>query len=114
MHQSWEFKLLADCGNGYISECSCCNELNFAYKNIPLAFPKEEMFRFLDWVIEFRFQPESYQPLPHHRDRVYCSPLSNMFLAFNETELEEIEMLLEQTRILLETRRLIAIRRKFE
>jgi hypothetical protein len=110
MHRSQEFKLLAECANGYISECACCHDLNFAYKNILLGFPEEEMFRFLDWVIGVRFEPESYRPLPHHRDRVYPSPLSNLFLAFNEAELEEIELLAEQTRIMLETRRLIAFR----
>lgn len=110
MHQSIGFEILAACENGYVSECSCCRDLNFAYKNILLAFPEDEMFRFLDWIIEFRYRPEAFQPLPHQRDRVYCSPLSNLFLAFNEPELQEIEVLLEQTRILIETRKLVAIK----
>jgi hypothetical protein len=107
MHETSGFKILAECSNGYISECTCCCKLNFAYKNILLEFDEEELIRFLEWLMEFRFQPESYQPLPHHRDRVYRSPLDNMYLAFNTEELHEIEILLGQTCVVLEARKLL-------
>jgi hypothetical protein len=109
MHQSsTSFQLLAECSNGYIGECACCREFNFAYKNILLAFQEEEMCRFLEWIVDFKFHPDTLQPLPHQRDRVYCSPLSNMFLAFNIQELEEIEQLFAQTRLMLEARKIIS------
>jgi hypothetical protein len=107
MHDAPGFRMLTECDNGYISECNCCRQLNFAYKNIVLEFPQEDLIRFLEWLIEFRHQPESYQPLPHHRDRVYRSPLDNLYLAFNSHELQEIEVMPGHTNIILEARRLL-------
>lgn len=109
MHQSPSgFQIMSECANGYIGECTCCHEFNFAYKNILLAFQEEEMLRFLEWIVDFKFHPGILQPLPHQRDRVYCSPLSNMFLAFDLQELEEIEQLFAQTRLMLEARKIIS------
>jgi hypothetical protein len=109
MHQSSSsFRILAECPNGYIGECACCREFNFAYKNILLAFQEEEMCRFLEWIVDLKFDPDTFQPLPHQRDRIYCSPLSNMFLAFDLRELEEIELLFAQTRLMLEARKIIS------
>ncbi|MBT1700697.1 hypothetical protein KK083_27655 [Fulvivirgaceae bacterium PWU4] len=109
MHQnSTSFHLLAECANGYIGECTCCREFNFAYKNILLAFQEEEMCRFLEWLVDSRYHPDTFQPLPHQRDRVYCSPLSNMYLAFSLEELEEVEALFGQARLMLEARKIIS------
>jgi len=108
MHQSSDFQVLAACEHGYIGECTCCRGFNFGYKNILLCFQEEEMIRFLDWLQEGRFRPEHYMPLPHQRDRVYSSPISNLYLSFDLTELEEIERLFTEVQLVLEARRIVS------
>ena len=106
MHQS-SFRIVAECENGYISECMCCRDFNFVYKNIVLCFEQEELHRFLHWLIDTRYASESYHPLAHWRDRVYRSPLTNLCLAFNQEELEEIETLFAETQLVQEAQRVL-------
>lgn len=107
MHRYSEFRILAECRNGYVAECSCCCELNFAYKNILLSFGEEDMLRFLLWLRDSRDCEDNYLPLPHCRDRVYRSPLENFYLTFNLQELAEIEQLLAEVSLIVEARKII-------
>lgn len=107
MHQSPGFQLLAECKNGYISVCNCCREFNFVYKNIVLCFEEDELHRFLRWLLECRYAPESFFPLPHRRDRIYRSPLTNLCLTFNQKELDEIEVLFAETQLVQEAQRVL-------
>jgi len=108
MHEESSLNILAHADNGYIGVCECCNEYNFVYKNVLLVFQQEELVRFLDWLIGFRTHDDTYLPLPHGRTRVYRSPLSNMFLAFDEQELDELDQLFREAQLILEVRSLLA------
>lgn len=107
MHELSEFNILAECEHGYIGECSCCHGFNFAYKNVLLCFQEDEMVRFLEWLTACKFNLENYLPLPHGRDRVYRSPLDNLYLAYTLSELEEIEQLFSEVQLVLEARRIL-------
>jgi hypothetical protein len=107
MHESPGFQILSECVDGYISECTCCHEFNFVYKNIVLCFEQEELYRFLHWLLDTRYDPDSYFPMPHRRNRVYRSPLTNLCLAFNQEELEDIETLFAETQLVLEAQRVL-------
>lgn len=106
MHES-SLHILAECDNGYIGVCECCNEFNFVYKNILLAFTEDELIRFCAWIMAYRFHEDTYLPLPHGKTRVYRSPLNNLFIAFHEHELDEVGQLFSQTKLILEARNLV-------
>ena len=107
MHkQASDFQVLSECANGYIGVCACCREFNFVYKNLLLAFPEDEMFRFCRWLSESADNPANRLVLRHGRDRVYASPLSNFYLSFNAEELEEIEQMTAEAELLWQARRI--------
>lgn len=110
-HKKSSFSILAETDNGYIGVCECCREFNFAYKNILLTFQEEEMYRFFDWVITKRNCPKHYMPLRHGRDRVYSSPNSNLFIAFHDKEVDEIEQMYNEVKIVLEAQRVLLTNR---
>ena len=107
MHEESPLNILAECDNGYIGICECCNEYNFVYKNVLLAFRQDELVRFGEWLIEYRYHNDTFLPLPHGRTRVYRSPLSNMFIAFFEHELDEVAQLFSQAHLIMEARDLV-------
>ncbi|HYG38954.1 MAG TPA: DUF6686 family protein [Cytophagales bacterium] len=108
MHKDSEtFKILVQNENAYIGLCSCCQEFNFAYKNILLTFSKNELMVFCNWLIECKDDKDYFLPLAHGRNRIYQSPLKNMFLVFSNEELEEISGMLNQLTLLLEARELV-------
>jgi hypothetical protein len=106
-HQETTFRVLAECVDGYIGVCTCCREFNFAYKTVLVSFQEEEMHRFFEWLIVNCKTREHYMPLRHGRNRVFSSPNSNLFLAFNDDELEEIEGLYQQVLLLLQAESLL-------
>jgi hypothetical protein len=109
MHKATSnFQVLAECDNGYIGVCSCCLEFNFAYKTVLLSFQEEEMTRFFDWLIDRRSCPKNYLPMRHGRNRIFSSPNSNLYLTYNDEELDEIIRLYNEARIVLETQRILA------
>jgi hypothetical protein len=110
-HKKSSFRILAECDHGYIGICDCCREFNFAYKNILLTFQEEEICRFFDWIISKRNCPKHMMPLHNGRDRVFSSLNSNLFLAFHDSELEDIIQLYQQTRIMLEAERMLLANR---
>jgi hypothetical protein len=99
--------ILAECDNGYIGVCECCCEYNFVYKNILLIFSQEELTRFCSWVLQNRFYESTYLPLAHGRTRVFTSSLSNLFIVFREDELDEVDQLFSQAKLVLEARHLL-------
>lgn len=108
MHQQDSpLSILAEGLNGYIGVCDCCYELNFVYKNLLLAFRQDELVRFCEWLIENRYSRSTFLPLPHGRTRVYKSPLSNLFIAFYDEELDEVEQMFSQARLLIEARSIV-------
>lgn len=109
MHQLQDspLSILAECEHGYIGVCDCCLEYNFVYKNLLLAFRQEELMRFCEWLIEYRYHRETFLPLPHGRTRVYKSPLSNMFIAFHEDELDDVDQMFSQARLVIEARGIV-------
>lgn len=106
-HERSSFRVLAEGLDGYIGVCTCCREFNFAYKTILISFQEEEMHRFFDWLISRSKTRQHYKPLLHGRNHVYSSPHSNLFLTFNDQELEEIEALYQQTMLLLQAEDLL-------
>jgi hypothetical protein len=72
-----------------------------------LIFSQDELLRFCQWLTSYRTHEDTYLPLPHGRTRVYKSPLGNLFLAFSEDELDEVDQLSMQARLVLEARSLI-------
>jgi hypothetical protein len=111
MHQQSSLDILAQCENGYVSQCECCQDFNVTYKNVLLVFNEESMERFFEWILSYRSSRDNYQPLPHGRDRIYSSPHNNLFLVFNDEELEDLHQLAAQVSLVLEARRIAALRR---
>lgn len=108
MHQQESpLSILAESENGYIGVCDCCHEFNFVYKNLLLAFRQDELVRFCEWLIAYRHHNETFLPLPHGRTRVYKSPLSNLFIAFYDEELDEVDTLFSQAKLVIEARTII-------
>ena len=106
MHEESDFQILAECEHGYIGMCTCCREFNLAYKNILLSFPEEDMFRFCSWLSEGRSNPCTQLPMRHGRNKVYATPMNNFYLAFDVEELNDIERLAAEARLILDARRI--------
>src|SRR5690349_4147625 len=106
-HDETAFRVLAEGIDGYLGVCTCCRKFNFAYKTVLLSFQEDEMHRFFDWLITNSKNREHYAPLRHGRNHVFSSPHSNLFLTFNDQELEEIEALYHQAILLLQAEQLL-------
>lgn len=111
MHKKTSFKILAETDNGYIGVCECCNEFNFAYKNVLLTFQEEELFQFFEWIIAKRDSPGHFMPLRHGRDKLFSSPNSNLFIVYNDCELDEIVLMYNETLLILEARKVLLANR---
>jgi len=111
MHDQSYLDILAETKNGYVSRCNCCGEFNLTYKNVLLVLDEEAMVRFFEWVITYRSSRENFQPLPHGRDRIYSSPHSNLYLVYNDGELNELEDLFAGVQLILEARRITTFNR---
>lgn len=109
MHQQSSLDIIAQCENGYVSQCECCQDFNVTYKNVLFVFNEESMKRFFEWVLSYRSARENYQPLPHGRDRIYSSPHNNLFLVFNDEELDDLHQLFTQITLVLEARRIASM-----
>lgn len=107
MHEQSTFQILAESDNGYIGVCECCKEYNFVYRNILLIFSEDELLRFCKWILAYRYHNDTYLPLAHGRTRVYTSPLSNLFLSFHEHELDELDQLFSETKLIIDARSLV-------
>jgi hypothetical protein len=110
-HERSHFQILAECENGYIGICDCCEQMNFAYKNILLTFQHTGLCEFCTWLIECRSNPDYCYNLPHGRNHVYQSPMQNFFLVLSADELNEIERLYNETQLVIEARKLINVKK---
>lgn len=109
MHeQTSDFKILTESENGYIGVCNCCQEFNFAFKTILITFQEDEMLQFFDWVMAGRTE-QNDALLPHGRNRIYSSPYGNLFLAFNDEELDEIATLYSEVLVMIEMRKILTV-----
>jgi len=108
--QSPDFQVVCENVNGYIGVCSCCGEYNFAYKTILITFQEEEMLQFFDWLKEGQSN-ENDTSLRHGRNRIYSSPHGNLFLVFNDEELDEISALHSQLEIMLQAKQILSGRK---
>ncbi len=105
MHEKHStFEILSETRNGYLGVCTCCLEFNFAYKNLVLTFNEKDMFSILNWLVENENNPANVVNMHHGKERVYASPVKNIFLAFNIDELKEIDVLITEAQILWEAK----------
>ncbi len=104
---SCNFNIIAECSRGYIGQCTCCNEYNFAFNNLLITFSEEHLAWFFDWLLQNRDNPDLYFPLANGQDRIYRSPLDNFFITFNFNELEELEMLYGQVQLVWQARKIV-------
>ncbi len=100
--------ILAESPNGYVSECPCCHEFNVTYKNFLLVFDAGAMLNFFAWIMANRSSLENYQPLPHGRCRIYSGPHNNLFLVFDDEELDELADLFAAVKLVLEARQIVS------
>lgn len=107
INESTNFQVLSECDDGYIGVCRCCWEFNFVFKNVLLTFQEPEMCEFFDWLLECRRNRTMVMPLPIGDRHVYRSPLYNMFLVYSEEELDLVEQLYTETKLILETIKII-------
>lgn len=102
------FQIITQCNDGYIGYCECCGDFNLAYKTLLLVFQQDEMMRLLHWIEENRNNGDFLFPFPHGRDRIYRSPISNLYLLFNEAELDDLSNMAMESKLILEARKVIA------
>lgn len=106
-HQDTTYRVLSECANGYIGVCTCCREFNFAYKTILLSFQEEDMQRTFNWLFANCKTQKQHIDMRHQRKRIFSSQHANLFLVFNDQELEEIRGLFQQAQLLLEAENLL-------
>lgn len=106
-HNGSHFQILSECRNGYVGVCECCRQFSFSYNNVLLLFSEEEMMNFFDWLMTHRHSRENFVSLPDGRNRIYSSPLSNLFLVYNDSELDELSGLFAEIKIMTEVRKIM-------
>ena len=104
---SCNFEIISENVYGYIGKCTCCEEFNFAYKNLLITFTEEHLFHFSDWLIGNQNNPEFLFDLPHGKSRIYRSPAENLFITFDVGELQELSHLFTEAHLVLEARKII-------
>ena len=66
------------------------------------------MVRFFEWIINNRYAPEYYFPTHHGRNRMFSSPHSNLFITYNDCEMDEINQLYNEARIIIDAEKILA------
>src|SRR5688572_28350544 len=99
MHSPSEFKVISETNSSYIGYCECCLQYNFAFNNLLIVFSEDELINFLDWLQCNRSSTANELALPNGRTRVYSSPHGNLFLVFNDTELDEIDLMAAEVKL---------------
>lgn len=99
--------MVVESKNGYVSVCECCHQYSFSYNNLLLVFGEEQMLNFFEWLMAYRYSRENYVSLPGGRDRIYSSPNNNLFLVYNDEELDEIAALFGELQVVLEIRKIL-------
>lgn len=107
MHAQSQFKIISENANGYIGVCDCCQQYNFVFNNLFIVFQEDELLNFLDWLRYNRSSKECQMMLHNGRNKLYTSPHTNLFLAFNDEELDEIETMAGEVKLLLDARRIL-------
>ena len=104
---SCNFNIIAECPRGYIGQCTGCKEYNFAFNNLLITFSEDHLVWFFDWVLQNRDNPDFHFLLANGQDRIYKSPLENLFITFNSNELEDMEILYGQLQIVWQARQIL-------
>lgn len=107
MHAQSQFKIISENTKGYIGVCDCCHQYNFVFNNLFIVFQEDELLNFLDWLHYNRFSKECHTMLHNGRSKLYASPHSNLFIAFNDEELDEIETMASEVKLLLDAKRIL-------
>jgi hypothetical protein len=64
------------------------------------------LLSFCTWLIDIQRNSLNHLELPHGRNRVYCSPIANLYLVFNNAELADIADMFTQVQLILEARKI--------
>jgi hypothetical protein len=107
IHNNSHFNIVAESKNGYVSVCECCYQYSFSFNNLLLVFGEEQMLNFFEWLMAYRYSRENYVSLPGGRDHIYSSPHTNLFLVYNDEELDEISALFAEVQLALEVRKIL-------
>ena len=102
-----DFQILSENEFGYIGQCACCREFNFAYKNLLITFTEDHLFHFCDFLIGNKDDPNFLFDTPRGKSHVYRSPVENLFLTFNADELQELAQLFNEVELVLEARKIV-------
>ncbi|HYF68232.1 MAG TPA: DUF6686 family protein [Ohtaekwangia sp.] len=101
-HSQSSFRIISETAHGYIGKCECCHQYNFVFNNLLISFLEDELINFLDWLQGSRYSNDTCISLYNGRDRVYTSLHSNLFLTFSDGELNDIEQMTVEVKLMIE------------
>lgn len=107
-HSSHKLRMLSQCENGYIGQCSCCDHYNFAYRNFLFIFTEAGLVGFQSMLYNEECLHVLETPTRNGKSVMLPSPIPNFMLTFDEVELEEVKALLQESLLVLEVDKIFA------
>mgnify|MGYP006099775379 FL=1 len=89
-------KILASVKNGELSVCNGCNVYSLTFNNILFQFEKEQLLQFRNYIgnIDVEYWLHLYSSTNRKRQIPVSTLNQNLTLLFNESEIEELKLLL--------------------
>ena len=98
--------ILSEKKEGYTGKCSCCDNINFVYKNIAIKFTPDEFDMFSTYLNTLNTEDFILENI-NGRNVFMRSPVKNIVFCFSKAEIEEIRELLNETALLLDVYRIL-------
>ena len=110
-HSYSALRILSQSDNGYIGLCSCCGHYNFVFGNFLFVFTEHGLNGFHAVLYDKQHLHSLETSLPNGKTILLPSPIPNFMLSFNESEMEEIKGLFQETLLALEIDRIFALKK---
>ncbi|MHA4737566.1 DUF6686 family protein [Dyadobacter sp. MSC1_007] len=110
-HSYDSLRILSQTEKGYIGQCNCCNNFNFAYGNVLFIFTEDGLRGFQSVLYDGYHIQNLNEPLPHGKSHLLASPIPNFMLSFDNAEMEEIRNLFQEALLVLEVDKIFSYKK---
>ncbi|WP_428661362.1 DUF6686 family protein [Runella sp.] len=99
------FKTLLEKDYGYVGVCESCKMYHIAYKNFMFCLDETEFEWFRQLLVEKKMV-ETFST-PHGKELIHYTPLSNFYLLFSYSEMDELLTLMNEISMTVEARKML-------
>ena len=110
-HSYNSLRILSQADKGYIGQCHCCTNFNFAYGNLIFVFTEDGLRGFQSMLYDPHHIHSLGETLPHGKTHLLPSPIPNFMLSFDDIELDEIRTLFQEALLVLEVDKIFSYKK---